>query len=179
MRGRQPTETEEVQDSDWYVNFGRYRDGWRVWDDARTYGFLCAGGGRWFSDGLREIGIGERVWAYLPINEVPNRPHGYGGVGYAKGPAVRAHAFILPDGQTLLQALGLYANNREYNDDPDKCEWFLPVEWVQTVSEDHLFWEVGMYAVETIAVHSSSERWLSTLARLRERFPDYARAPSF
>jgi hypothetical protein len=168
----------EMEERDWYVNYGRFVDGWRRWKDALQYGFLCAGNGPQYTDGLRSIPVGHRVWAYLPRNEVPDRPYGYGGVGCVRGKAVRAADFLLPDGRTLLNVLGRYANDTRHFDDPDLAEWFLPVTWLDTVKEEHLFWDTGFYAVETIAVlNSGTQMWRDTLARLRERFPKWRQCP--
>jgi hypothetical protein len=159
-----------MEERDWYVNYGRYLDGWRRWEDATKYGFLCAGGGPRYSGGLHEIPLNHRVWAYLPKNEVPTRRNGYGGVGCVRGPAVRATDFHLPNGQTLGDILGRYANDTEYFDDPELAEWFLPIRWLDTVDEDHLFWEDGLFAHERVVLQPPGERWWRTLERLRTVF---------
>jgi hypothetical protein len=48
---------------DWYVSFGEGTH--RNWDDARRYGFVSAGGGRWYTGTLRNLPIGGRVFVNL------------------------------------------------------------------------------------------------------------------
>src|SRR3954467_14646197 len=46
----------------------------RRWSDMVRYGFISAGGGRWYSRTLRVLSPGDRVWALIP-------KVGYVGVG--------------------------------------------------------------------------------------------------
>jgi hypothetical protein len=64
---------------DWYVSFGE-ESGRRNWEDARTYGFVSAGGGNWYTRTLRSLPVGGRIWTYIPgtgyvgVGEVIGRP---------------------------------------------------------------------------------------------------------
>jgi hypothetical protein len=60
---------------DFYVSFGHgpHRD----WEDARRFGFISAGGGRWYTQSLTALKPGDRVFAYIPA-------HGYVGVGIVR-----------------------------------------------------------------------------------------------
>ena len=40
----------------------------RPWDDMRQYGFITAGGGKWYTDGLARLSIGDQVFYYQPNN---------------------------------------------------------------------------------------------------------------
>ncbi len=147
-----------------------------MWSDAVQWGFLCAGNGHEYSGGLREIEAGQRVWAYLPTNRVHDRKHGYGGVGYAKGPAVQASDFIVGSDsgtQRLSDVLPDYANDSRYPNDPESGEWFLPVDWVHTVSEEDLVWVKGKFAIEHVALRPPGRKWRRTLERLKIEFPNY------
>src|SRR3954452_18809299 len=51
----------------------------RRWPDMVRYGFVSAGGGRWYSRTLRALEPGHRVWAHIPRV-------GYVGVGEVTAP---------------------------------------------------------------------------------------------
>ncbi|MEZ5521990.1 MAG: hypothetical protein R3F08_11030 [Dokdonella sp.] len=52
----------EPWNSEFYVSYGSQRS----WEDARKYGFISAGGGRWYSQTLRMLSPGDRVWVNIP-----------------------------------------------------------------------------------------------------------------
>jgi hypothetical protein len=58
-RGREPW-----NGRDFYVSFGE--DQRRSWEDARKYGFVSAGGGKWYSATLLQLNPGARVFACIP-----------------------------------------------------------------------------------------------------------------
>ena len=62
---------------DWNVSFGEFPDQ-RVWEDARRYGFISAGGGVFYSRTLRSLPVGARVFVYIP-------QAGYVGAGITTG----------------------------------------------------------------------------------------------
>ena len=81
---------------DWYVSFGEETRG-RSWDDARIYGFICAGVGEWYSRSLKVFPIGAQIFPYIPKT-------GYVGVGTVTGTAQRLEtAVVRVNGE--LQAL--------------------------------------------------------------------------
>lgn len=47
---------------DWYVSFG----GDRPWEDARQFGFVSAGGGKFYSQTIRSLPVGARIWVNVP-----------------------------------------------------------------------------------------------------------------
>ena len=55
-----------------YVSFGDLST--RDWEEARKYGFISGGGGRWYSQTLKMLSPGDRVWVNIPKT-------GYVGVG--------------------------------------------------------------------------------------------------
>ena len=61
----------EPWNGEYYVSFGGDT---RVWDEARQYGFISAGGGSWYSQTLKLLSPGDRVWVKVPKT-------GYVGVG--------------------------------------------------------------------------------------------------
>ena len=60
----------EPWNGEYYVSFG----GDRPWDDARKHGYISAGGGSWYSQTLKLLSPGDRIWVKIPGT-------GYVGVG--------------------------------------------------------------------------------------------------
>ncbi|MGL5861002.1 MAG: hypothetical protein ACRCY9_07095, partial [Phycicoccus sp.] len=47
---------------DWYVSFG----GNRTWEDARRFNFIAAGSGRFYTQTMRSLPEGARIWVNVP-----------------------------------------------------------------------------------------------------------------
>ena len=107
------------------MSFGQGKD--RSWDDAMKFGFVSAGGGSWYSNTLNLLKPNDRIWVKAP-------GYGFVGVGRVKGPAEAATDFrVMIDGKEQLAAEGLSGAeyHRRYMTDPEKMEYFVPVEWAQ------------------------------------------------
>ncbi|WP_138945727.1 hypothetical protein [Plantibacter sp. M259] len=144
---------------DWYVSFG----GDRSWDDARSLGFVSAGGGKFYSRTIRALPEGARIWVYIPQS-------GYVGVGTVTGPAVRFDsAQVLVDGTRVLLAkeplTGSYSRPDAATDDDD--EWVVPVQWIHTVPQAEAYQEKGLFANQNSACKLRQE---FTLERLSQHF---------
>ena len=59
-----------------YGSFGHGES--RSWEDAVEHGFICAGGGSWYSRTPQVLGPGDRVWVRVPKS-------GFVGVGRVTG----------------------------------------------------------------------------------------------
>lgn len=115
---------------DWAVTFGMAAKS-RQWDDAAEYGFVPAGGGRWYAQTLRNLTVGARIFVNV-------RSSGYVGIGKATGGAEPFdEAAVEADGQErLLSGLELNGKNSHPGDDPDNiAEWLARVEWIATMPE--------------------------------------------
>jgi hypothetical protein len=156
-----------VTGEDWYVTFGQYDPDGRSWDDSRRFGFVSAGGGRWYSRTLRSIPVGARVFVLVPRA-------GYVGVGVVTGEAAPFHdATLMVDGERRpmagLDLSGHYehaaAGTHDVDDDTE--EWVVPVRWSRTVGVDEAVWERGFFANQNSACRLRSR---FTLDELLERF---------
>jgi hypothetical protein len=126
----------------------------RSWEDCRTYGFISAGGGKWYTQTLHNLKPGNRVFVNIP-------GRGYVGVGLVKDPVVSIRDFVVSsNGKTipLLSAPLTASKMDEFADDPDKAECVVRVDWLRTVPRDQAYWEKGLFAKQ----HSA--------CRLRNRF---------
>lgn len=148
---------------DWYVNFG---DGeGRAWTDGRKYGFVSAGGGKWYSQTLRNLPVGARVNVYLP-------QRGYVAVGEVLRAAeqfARAEVWF-GGGWVGLADQELNATYEEPVDRPgdeDVAEYVVPVRWLTAVPASDAFREPGLFASQ----HSACKlRQQFTLERLADHF---------
>lgn len=146
---------------DWYVSFGE-ESGRRVWQDARTYGFVSAGGGEWYSRSLRNLSIGARIFTCIPKS-------GYVGVGTVTAPAVRfSDAVVTVDGQPTrladIQLVGTYQHSQD-GDTDETAEYVVPVEWEATVPVTQAIWKRGLFANQNSACKLSKQFTIDTVAR--------------
>ena len=109
---------QEPWNGEFYVSFGADQN--RRWDEAAKFGFISGGGGTWYSNSLRMLAPGDRVWANIP-------GEGFVGVGRVIGPRVAAAEFMIGDQHPLEVLQGQYL--RQLVDDLEKCEYFVPVQW--------------------------------------------------
>ncbi len=157
----------EPWNGEFYVSFGH--DETRSWDDAVEYGFISGGGGTWYSKTLELLKPGDRVWVNVPGS-------GYVGVGRVTGRSLPAAAFTVQtkDGQVpLLEAATRGTYMRESVDDPEKCEHFVPVHWLQTVTVNEAVKEVGLFGNQNTVCKPTTPKWRSTVDRLKERFSNF------
>jgi hypothetical protein len=76
------------------------------------------------------------------------------------------------DGRPALEVLT--ANyHRQWANDPEKCEYFIPVKWLQTVSQAQGVQEVGMFGNQNTVCKPRTPLWRTTVERLKTRFPNH------
>jgi len=160
------TREKEPWNGEVYASFGHDEKG-RLWSEARQYGFVSAGGGAWYSNSLNLLNPGDRIWVKAP-------GHGFVGVGRVKGKAVAASDFQLSTANGERPALailkGFYHNDEA---DPDNAEYFVPVEWLQTVPLEEAIQEVGMFGNQNTVCKPKTPKWRFTIDRLKQKFRDY------
>ncbi|GAB3596360.1 hypothetical protein CFAEC_04280 [Corynebacterium faecale] len=137
--------------TDWYVSFGDEPNG-RSWADARTYGFISAGGGEWYSRTVKNLVSGARIFVNIP-------KAGYVGVGTVTGPAeVFDRMQISINGVDQLLKDQPLQGNYHHGASEGLAEWVVPVEWIHTVPRESAFWKRGMFANQ------------NSVTRLRQQF---------
>lgn len=158
-RGGRSSSREQWNGQDWYVSFGE-EGGNRNWDDARQYGFVSAGGGRWFSRTMRALPIGGRVFACIPGS-------GYVGVGEVTGDAqpFDAATLVVAGDERPMTSLELHGKYRHDEDTEDNDEYVVPVTWQQTVPRDEAIWEKGMFANQNSACRLRNKFTIEELTR--------------
>jgi|GEM_PF-464287 len=133
----------------YYVSFGDGPN--RNWDDARTYGFVAAGGGAWYSKTLKQLQAGHRVFAYISKG---NGVGGYVGLGEVTGPAVLAKDFLVEDagGRVPITQVANADMARNETTDPDLAEWVVPVRWIKALPREQAIKDSDFFANQNSAV---------------------------
>jgi hypothetical protein len=164
----------EPWNGEFYASFGAGPS--RSWDEAIRYGFICAGGGTFYSGRLGMLVPGDRVWVKSP-------DHGFVGVACVTGPAEPAATFKVTNkaGEEVpaLQALTGASYHREFADDRSKCEWFVPVRWLDVVPLEKGIREIGLFGNQNTVCRPTTPKWRTTVERLKAKFPgfDGSRSP--
>jgi hypothetical protein len=158
----------EPWNGEFYASFGAGPS--RSWEEAVRYGLICAGGASWYSKTLGLLQPGDRVWVKSP-------DHGFIGVGRVTGPAETARDFRVRteggDEVPVLEAVTAGTYHRELADDTERCEWFVPVRWLQTVPLKEGVREIGLFGNQNTVCRPTSPKWRSTVERLMQRFPGF------
>ncbi|WP_440593177.1 endonuclease NucS domain-containing protein [Schlesneria sp.] len=157
----------EPWNGEFYASFGQGPE--RDWGDAVQYGFICAGGGIWFSRTLQLLKPGDRVWVNAP-------GRGYVGVGRVSGRSQPAATFMVKTQNGDTPILNVATNgsyHRELVDNRERCEYFVPVKWLQTVSIDNPIYGVGLFGNQNTVCKPTAPKWRSTVDRLKKEFRDY------
>jgi hypothetical protein len=144
---------------DWYVSLGVCPQ--RAWEDCQKYGFVSAGGGRWYSNTLHHLPVGARVFVYVPKN-------GYVGVGIVKEKAVRVKDFKVSTNLDLpiLEADLTASMMGENADDEELSEYLVRIDWIKTVPLDQPVWEKGMFANQNSACKLRNKFTIERLSAL-------------
>ena len=136
----------------------------RNWDDMTRYGFVSGGGGRWYSNTLRNLQPGHRVFAYIP-------KVGYVGAATVTEPVVPVTDFeveLEPGVRVPILEAPLAAPAMDADaGDPERREYLVRVQWQATLPRDRPYWAPGLFANENSVARLRHE-W--TLARLEEVF---------
>ena len=154
----------EPWNGEYYVSFGDMSA--RNWEDARKYGFISAGGGSWYSQTLKMLSPGDRVWVKIP-------GVGYVGVGYVTEAVRPGKEFTVqtPDGERpVLDVLKFGEDYKKNADDPEKAEYFVRVEWIETVPDAKAINEVGLFGNQNTVCQPSTPKWRHTVERLKTYF---------
>jgi hypothetical protein len=159
------TQPSEPWNGEFYCSFGHGSE--RSWDDAVEYGFICAGGGSWYSNTLKLLAPDDRVWVKVP-------GAGFVGVARVTGYSTPANAFTLVvDGQErpVLEVATRGTYHRQFVDDPVRSEYFVPVRWLQTVPINDAVQEIGMFGNQNSVCKPTTPKWRKTVERLMIAFP--------
>lgn len=155
----------EAWNGEFYCSYGASES--RSWEDAVEFGFVCGGGGAWYSKTLQLLNPGDRIWVKIP-------GVGFVGVGRVTGRAQPATNFKVntPNGEVqVLDVAKRGSYHQEFVNDPERCEYFVPVKWLQTVAENNAVQEIGLFGNQNTVCKPTVQKWRSTVERLTVKFP--------
>ena len=161
--------SKEPWNGEFYCSFGHGES--RSWADASRYGFICGGGGAWYSRMLQLLSPGDRVWV-----NVPGSDFGYVGVGCVTGRAQPAATFKVATSageSSVLEVVEGGSYHRKFLADPERCEYFVPMQWLHTVPLDKAVRETGFFGNRNTVCKPTTPKWRSTVERLKESFPNF------
>jgi hypothetical protein len=167
-----PAGHNEPWNGEFYCSFGHGES--RSWDDALQYGFVCGGGGAWYSKTLQLLNPGDRLWVKVPGT-------GFVGVGRATGRAQPAATFTVAASASdspVLEVARRGDYHRAFVNDPERCEYFVPVHWLQTVPLEKAVQGIGLFGNQNTICKPTTPKWRSTVERLKEKFPDFNKPTS-
>ena len=159
----------EPWNGEYYCSFGEGES--RSWAEAVQYGFVCAGGGAWYTRTLQQLSPGNRIWVKAP-------GIGFLGVGLVTGQAQSALEFQVetPNGRCpVFEVLKKGNYHRDSAKDPEYCEYFVPVKWLQAVNLENAVNELGFFGNQNTVCKPTTPKWRSTVDRLKEHFRDYGK----
>ena len=139
----------------WYLTAGAESD--VPWEDLRRHGYVVASGGKWYSDGLARLKVGDRVFFYQKNN-------GYLGFGTVSAKMQPADDFLIADGRRLVEAVprGYFT---EFGDDPEKRAYVIGIDWKKTVDRSNAKTYSGIFANPNIACKIYDEKTIEFLVR--------------
>lgn len=156
----------EPWNGEFYVSFG----GDCSWEEARKYGFVSAGGGTWYSQTLKLLSPGDRVWVKIPKT-------GYVGVGRVREAVQNVHEFTVPTpsgDKPCLEVLSAHSESLKARSlDPETAEHFVRVEWLDTLPETQAFNEIGLFGNQNTVCQPTAPKWRHTVERLKQQFSNW------
>ena len=63
------------------------------------------------------------------------------------------------------------------SNDPERAEYYVRVEWLDTVTEDKAFNEVGLFGNQNTVCQPTTPKWRHTVERLKQQFPKWDKGP--
>ena len=155
----------EPWNGEFYVSYGSSRS----WDDARQYGYISGGGGSWYSQTLKLLSPGDRVWVNIPKT-------GYVGVGHVLEPVQSANEFRIATTEGEQLAIDVIRDGPRYrarSDNPETAEYFVRVGWLDTVDQAHAINELGLFGNQNTVCQPTTPKWRHTVERLKTRLGDW------
>lgn len=165
--GKTSVGEKEPWNGEFYVSFGDTAS--RSWDDARKYGYISAGGGTWYSQTLKLLSPGQRVWVNIPKK-------GYVGVGVVEQAVQPAASFQVstPEGEkSVMDVVQHGAKYKSTAGDPETSEYFVKVRWLDTRDASQAFNEVGLFGNQNTVCQPTTPKWRHTVERLKQVFTKF------
>lgn len=149
------------QQRNFCVNVGQ--SDYRNWEDCRKYGFISAGGGRWYIRTLENLKPGDRIFVY--VADGTNVKKGIAGVGIVKGPSVPAASWNVRANRPLLHSRLKASNMNHDAGDLQKCEYVVPVKWLASVPFESRYINSGVRGNQNTVITLSDKAVIKKILR--------------
>lgn len=162
-----PDGPNEPWNGEFYCSYGHSET--RSWAGAVDFGFICGGGGAWYSRTLQLLSPGDCVWVKVPGS-------GFVGVGSVTGRTQPASTFKVNTAEGEIPVLDVAKRgsyHREFFDDPERYEYFVSVQWLQTVPLEQAVQEICLFGNQNTVCKPTTPKWRATVERLQEKFPNF------
>jgi hypothetical protein len=148
---------------DYYVVMGTLDRGTERWEAGAKYGFVGAGGGKWYSTPLRNLKPGNRVFAYVG-------GAGYVGIGEVLSEVVPLRALVVQhQGQAVKVVdqpdLAAKLRTRALDDDEENTEYAVPVKWIDTREPSKAVAESGLFSSQVTVCKLRDERTIEVVSK--------------
>lgn len=162
--GKSNVGEKEPWNGEYYVSFGDTSS--RSWDDARKYGYISAGGGTWYSQTLKMLSPGDRVWVNIPKK-------GYVAVGMVEQAVQPASEFTVLTAEGAKSVMDVVQHGPKYKasaETPELSEYFVKVKWINARDATNAFNEVGLFGNQNTVCQPTTPKWRHTVERLKQVF---------
>ena len=88
------------------------------------------------------------------------------------GPRQSALEYMI-DNKPALEVLEEGHYHREFTDDPDRLEYFVPMRWLDHVPLENAVSETGLFGNRNTVCRPRTAKWPSTVERLKVAFPNH------
>jgi hypothetical protein len=115
------------------------------------------------------IGTPGRNTNYIAADERPRK-------GLPIGRAQPASTFAIPTANGNVPAMDILKGasyHRELIEDPERCEYFVSVRWLETVPLEKAVHEIGLFGNQNTVCKPTTPKWRFTVERLKEKFPKF------
>jgi len=153
---------QEPWNGEYYASYGENNEH-RLWSNARKYGYISAGFGKWYTQTLELLEEGARVWV-----NVPGR--GYVGVGTVLEKAKPITEFKVRANGDMASVAKVIKEVPDTNMPVDELEYFVRVKWLKTMPLDEAVKEKGFFGNQNTVAKPKSKKWVHTIERLKKRW---------
>jgi hypothetical protein len=141
----------------WFVNVGEGEH--RNWADCLKFGYLSAGQGPRYSNSLKRLAVGDKIYAYI-------KGCGYVGFGTVNSEAKLIREYVVPTtGKKLLDCKLVALRAHENSEDPELSEWVVGIDWTSTVPRDRAQTFPGVFANQNVACKLRHDETLKFVAK--------------
>lgn len=136
----------------WFVNVGEGPH--RTWEDNLNFGYIGAGQGTRYSNALKRLNIGDKIFAYM-------KGFGYVGFGEIQNKAIMIKDFLTDDGKLLLDCELKSERPSDNHDNEELSEYVVKIRWLKTFPTKKAKTFPGIFANQNVVCKLRHEATLN------------------